>query len=90
MKYLKTLPYIDAGRVGYLGMSHAGEMAFKIASEYDEIRAMIANEPATHEFLRLRPDETATINPETGLLNVERMLMREAGQGPKPDYGGCC
>ena len=77
VKYLKTLPYIDAGRVGYLGMSHAGEMAFKIASEYDGIRAMIANEPATHEFLRLRPDETATINPETGLLNVERMLMRE-------------
>ena len=52
-------------------------MAFKIASEYDGFRAMIASEPATHEFLRLRPDETARINPETGLLNVERMLMRE-------------
>src|SRR3954471_14003224 len=77
VKYLKTLPYIDADRVGYLGMSHGGEMAFKIASEYDGIRAMIASEPATHEFLRLRPDETAKINPETGLLNVERMLMRE-------------
>ena len=77
VKYLKTLSYIDADRVGYLGMSHGGEMAFKIASEYDGIRAMIASEPATHEFLRLRPDETATINPDTGLLNVERMLMRE-------------
>jgi dienelactone hydrolase len=77
VKYLKTLPYVDADRIGYLGMSHGGEMAFKIASEYDGIRAMIANEPATHEFLRLRPDETATINSETGLLNVERMLMRE-------------
>jgi dienelactone hydrolase len=77
VKYLKTLPYIDADRVGYLGMSHGGEMAFKIASEYDGIRAMVASEPATHEFLRLRPDETAKINPETGLLNVERMLMRE-------------
>ena len=65
VKYLKTLPTIDADRVGYLGMSHGGEMAFKIASEYDGIRAMIANEPATHEFLRLRPDETAKINPET-------------------------
>ena len=77
VKYLKTLPWIDADRVGYLGMSHGGEMAFKIASEYDGIRAMVASEPATHEFLRLQPDETAKINPQTGLLNVERMLMRE-------------
>lgn len=38
---------------------------------------MIASEPAAHEFLRLRPDATARINPETGLLDVERMLMRE-------------
>jgi dienelactone hydrolase len=77
VKYLKTLPDIDPDRVGYLGMSHGGEMAFKIASEYDGIRAMIASEPASHEFLRLRPDETARIDPQTGLLNVERMLMRE-------------
>src|SRR6185369_2338235 len=77
VKYLKTLPTIDADRIGYLGMSHGGEMAFKIASEYGGIRAMIANEPATHEFLRLKPDETAKINPQTGLLDVERMLMRE-------------
>jgi dienelactone hydrolase len=27
VEYLKTLPYIDADRVGYLGMSHGGEMA---------------------------------------------------------------
>ena len=64
-------------RIGYMGMSHGGEMAFKIASEYHGFRAMIASEPAAHEFLRLRPDETARINPETGLLDVERMLMRE-------------
>ena len=60
-----------------MGSSHAGEMVFKISSEYKGFRAMIASEPATHEFLRLRPDETAQINPETGLLNVEKMLMRE-------------
>jgi dienelactone hydrolase len=77
VEYLKTLPAIDAGRLGYLGMSHGGEMALKIASEYRGFRAMVANEPAAHEFLRLRPDETAQINPETGLLNVERMLMRD-------------
>jgi dienelactone hydrolase len=77
VEYLKTLPLIDPKRVGYMGMSHGGEMALKIASEYQGIRAMIACEPAAHEFLRLRPDNTARINPETGLLDVERMLMRE-------------
>jgi dienelactone hydrolase len=76
-EHVKTLPMIDAARIGYMGVSHAGEMAFKITSEYNGFRAMIASEPAAHEFLRLRPDETARINPETGLLDVERMLMRE-------------
>lgn len=75
--YVKSLPFIDPERVGYMGMSHGGEMALKIASEYHGIRAMIASEPASHEFLRLRPDETAGINPATGLLTVEKMLMRE-------------
>jgi dienelactone hydrolase len=77
VKYVKTLPFIAPARIGYMGMSHGGEMAFKIASEYDGVRAMIAAEPAAHEFLRLKPDATARINPATGLLDVERMLMRE-------------
>jgi dienelactone hydrolase len=76
-EHLKTLPFIAPDRIGYMGMSHGGEMALKIASEYRGIRAMIAAEPAAHEFLRLRPDATARINPETGLLDVEKMLMRE-------------
>jgi dienelactone hydrolase len=77
-EYVKTLPAIASDRVGYMGMSHGGEMAFKIASEYHGFRAMIASEPAAHEFLRLRPDATAHVNPDTGLLNVEKMLMRDA------------
>ena len=77
VEHMKTLPFIVSERIGYMGMSHGGEMAFKIASEYHGVRAMIASEPAAHEFLRLRPDATAHINPETGLLDVERMLMRE-------------
>lgn len=77
VKYLKTVPYIDGARIGYVGMSHGGEMAFKMASEYQGIRAYVANEPAAHEFLRLRPDTTAHVDPKTGLLNVEKMLMRE-------------
>jgi dienelactone hydrolase len=78
--HVKTLPGIDSERIGYMGMSHGGEMAFKIASEYHGVRAMVASEPAAHEFLRLRPDSTAHINPATGLLDVESMLMREAGK----------
>jgi dienelactone hydrolase len=77
IKFARTLPFIAPERIGYMGMSHGGEMALKIASEYDGVRAMIAAEPAAHEFLRLRPDATARINPATGLLDVERMLMRE-------------
>jgi dienelactone hydrolase len=77
VEYVKTLPAIVPDRIGYMGMSHGGEMAFKIASEYGGVRAMIASEPAAHEFLRLRPDASARINPATGLLDVERMLMRE-------------
>jgi dienelactone hydrolase len=76
--YVKTLPAIAADRVGYMGMSHGGEMAFKVASEYHGFGAMIASEAAAHEFLRLRPDATAHVNPQTGLLNVEKMLMRDA------------
>jgi dienelactone hydrolase len=79
-EYVKTLPFIDGARVGYMGVSHGGEMAFKIASEYHGMRAMVASEPAAHEFLRLKPDETASIDPRTGLLNVEKMLMRDAAK----------
>jgi dienelactone hydrolase len=77
VRHARTLPCIDPERIGYMGMSHGGEMAFKIASEYDGVRAMIASEPAAHEFLRLKPDATARVNPQTGLLDVERLLMRE-------------
>jgi hypothetical protein len=38
---------------------------------------MVASEPASHEFLRLKPDTSAQVDPTTGLLNVEKMLMRE-------------
>ena len=75
--YCKTLPYIDGERLGYIGVSHGGEMALKIASEYHGFKAFVASEPASHEFLRLKPDETAHVDPKTGLLNVEKMLMRE-------------
>lgn len=77
IEYVKTLPYVDADRVGYMGMSHGGEMALKITSEYDGLKAAIASEPASHEFLALTPDDTAHVNPDSGLRDIESMLMRE-------------
>ena len=80
IEYVKTLAYVDPDRVGYMGMSHGGEMTFKIASEYDGLKAAIASEPANHEFLALTPDDTVHVNPETGLRDIESMLMRETGK----------
>ena len=77
IEFVKTLPYVDPDRVGYMGMSHGGEMAFKITSEYDGLKAAIASEPANHEFLALTPDDTAHVNPESGMRDIESMLMRE-------------
>gem|GEM_PF-230417 len=77
IEYVKTLPYVDPDRVGYMGMSHGGEMAFKITSEYSGLKAAISSEPANHEFLALTPDDTAHVNPESGLRDIESMLMRE-------------
>jgi len=80
IEYVKTLPYVDPNRVGYMGMSHGGEMAFKITSEYDGLAAAIASEPANHEFLALTPDDTVHVNPESGLRDIESMLMRETSK----------
>lgn len=77
IEYVKTLSFVDPDRVGIIGLSHGGEMALKITSEYHGLAAAIANEPASHEFLALRADDTAFINPETNLLNLEDMQMKE-------------
>lgn len=74
---LKEDPRIDADRVGLIGMSHGGEMVLKIASEYQGLAAAVASEPASHEFLALSPDDTAFVDPDTGLRNIEEMQMVE-------------
>ncbi|MFV2001227.1 MAG: alpha/beta hydrolase family protein [Acidimicrobiia bacterium] len=75
--YVKTLPYVDGDRVGLIGMSHGGEMVMKIASEYDGATCAVASEPASHEYLALTPDDTAFVSDETGLRNIESMMMTE-------------
>ena len=77
IEYVKTLPYIDPDRVGIVGMSHGGEMVLKITSEYDGVAVAVASEPASHEYLALTPDDTAHVNPETQLRNIEEMQMAE-------------
>ena len=76
-EHLKTLPWVRSDRVGMIGMSHGGEMALKIASEYNGFAAAVASEPAAHEFLDLTPDDTAFVNEETQLRNIEDMQMAE-------------
>lgn len=48
---------------------------------------MIASEPAAHESCGSVPDATARIDTETGLFDVERMLMREPGK-VRPHHRG--
>ena len=69
IEYLKSLPAVDADRVGYMGMSHGGEMLMKMASVYGGIAAGIASEPASAAFLAVGAmDPTAPADrdePET-------------------------
>lgn len=77
VEFVKTLPFVDAGRVALIGMSHGGEMVLKIAAEYHGVTCAVASEPAAHEFLALTADDTAFVNEATGLLNIEEMRMAE-------------
>ncbi len=77
IEHVKTLNFVDAARVALIGMSHGGEMVLKIASEYHGVACAVASEPAAHEFLALTPDDTAFVNEETGLRNIEDMQMAE-------------
>ncbi len=77
VEHMKTVGWVDPDRIGLIGMSHGGEMVMKITSEYHGVRAAVASEPASHEYLALTPDDTAHVNEETGLRDIESMLMRE-------------
>lgn len=78
LQHVARHPNIDADRLGHVGVSHAGEMLYKLASQYSGVlRAGVASEPANHEFLDLTPDDTAFVNPDTNLRNIEEMQMRD-------------
>ena len=60
LEHVRRHPRVDAGNLGHVGISHAGEMLFKLAFRYPGmLRAGVASEPANHEFLDryLKPGE---------------------------------
>ena len=77
VEYVKGLPAVDSDRVGWLGVSHGGEMLMKVASEYGGLRAGVAAEPASMDYLALLPpDPNAQPTeplPETMEINTIEM-----------------
>ena len=80
VEYVRALPEVDADRVGWVGVSHGGEMLMKIASEYSGLRAGIATEPASMDYIaRLPPDPNAPPSgPEPETMAVNTMEMKAA------------
>ena len=90
IEYVKALPEVDAGRVGYMGMSHGGEMLMKMASVYGGIAAGIASEPASAAFMavgamdptapadRDEPETAAEYDAEKLAADVEATRKRVA------------
>ncbi len=80
VEYVKALPYVDSDRVGWLGVSHGSEMLFKVASEYDGLRAGVATEPAAMDYLARLPDPpgAAPTGPEPETMEVNTPEMQAA------------
>ncbi|MGP7996082.1 MAG: alpha/beta hydrolase family protein [Streptosporangiaceae bacterium] len=78
LEHVRQHPQVDPGNLGHVGVSHAGEMLFKLAFRYPGmLRAGVASEPANHEFLDLRLGDAAPVNPGTGLRDIEEMQMQD-------------
>jgi dienelactone hydrolase len=77
LRHVADQPTIDAERLFHLGVSHAGEMLFKLLSHYPGLlRAGVAAEPANHELLTLRLDDEPTVETSGGLRDIESLEMR--------------
>lgn len=78
LEHVRRHPQVDPDRIFHVGVSHAGEMLFKLASRYPGVvRAGVACEPANHEFLDLRLDDVAPADPVTGLRNIEELQLQD-------------
>lgn len=56
VEYVRTLPYVDADKVGLVGNSHGGGMILKATAEMS-VTAAIASEPDASEFLQMDPSQ---------------------------------
>jgi hypothetical protein len=77
LRHVAAHPAIDADKLFHLGVSHAGEMLFKLLSHYPGLlRAGVASEPANHELLTLGLDDAPTVETTEGLRNIESLELR--------------
>jgi dienelactone hydrolase len=77
LRHVAKHPAIDADRLFHLGVSHAGEMLFKLLSQYSGLlRAAVAAEPASHELLTLALGGEPTVTSVQGLRDIESLEMR--------------
>ena len=77
LRHIAGHPAVDGERLFHLGVSHAGEMLFKLCSQYDGLlRAGVAAEPASHELLTLRLDDEPTVERVDGMRDIESLEMR--------------
>ena len=58
IRYVRTLPFVKADKVGAVGVSHGGETILKAAAEMD-FACGVAIEGASHEFLTVNTGPTA-------------------------------
>ncbi|WP_433379683.1 alpha/beta hydrolase family protein [Actinoplanes sp. CA-142083] len=77
LRHVAKLPGIDGDRLFHLGVSHAGEMLFKLLSQYHGLlRAGVAAEPASHELLTLNLHDDDKVTVTDGLRDIETLEMR--------------
>jgi len=79
--YVKTLPYVDANKVGLIGNSHGGGMILKAAADGMDVAAAISSEPDASEVLQASPDawggrEYRTMESIAPYLNKEVAMER--------------
>lgn len=81
VEYVRTLPYVDAEKVGLVGNSHGGGMILKATAEMS-VSAAIASEPDASEFLQMDASkfgdgvEFRTMESVAPYLNKEVAMQR--------------
>jgi dipeptidyl aminopeptidase/acylaminoacyl peptidase len=76
LEYVKGLSAVDPDRLGWLGVSHGGEMLLKVASEYQGLRAGVASEPAAMDYLATLPRDPSQPPPDPQPETIEESSQR--------------